>query len=418
MHAISKIMARHAGLAEVETGQIVQVEPDYVMMHDRGIARATERFFEMGGDRVWDPSKIVVVFDHFYPPPRVQDAEAQLRAREFMEDQGIEQFHPGVGIAHTILPDLGYAFPGSLIVGTDSHTITNSAVGAMAMGVGHSDVGSLLCLGQVWLRVPEIVRFDIHGTLSPSVTAKDIILKILRDYGEDACLYKGVEFAGPVIESMAMDGRFTLCNLVVEIGGKTGYVEPDDITWNWLEGRRARTQCTPQTTDSAGDYAAVIDIDVSDLKPLVAVPHNLSSIDEADQLAGVRIDEAVLGTCTNGRLDDFRAAARVLKGKRIAKHVRMVANPGSVEVYQEAAREGLIDILIEAGVVIGTIGCGPCAGCQLGMLGSGEVAISSSSRNFKGRMGSPDSSIFIASPATVAASAIAGRIVSPSGQME
>jgi 3-isopropylmalate/(R)-2-methylmalate dehydratase large subunit len=414
MHALAKILARHSHRSEVQPGEIVQASPDAVMMHDRGVARATQRFFEMGGKRVWDPDKVVVVFDHFYPPPRPQDAEGQRLARDFMDQQGITHFHAGEGIAHVVLPEKGYAFPGALVVGTDSHTITNSALGCFAMGLGHSDIGSILAIGSTWLRVPEVVRFDIHGELQPGVEAKDVMLEILRLHGEDACVYQGVEYAGPTIRSMGMDGRLTLCNMAVEIGGKSGYVQPDDITWRWMEGRRDRAACDPQTTDSASDYAAVIDVDVSALTPLVAVPHNLSHIEQAGQLAGVRIDEAVLGTCTNGRIEDFRAAAAMLKGKKVAKHVRMVVNPGSLDVYRQAMREGLIDILIDAGAVIGTPGCGPCGGCQLGMLAPGEVAISSSSRNFKGRMGSPESGLYVASAATVAASAVEGSIVDPS----
>jgi 3-isopropylmalate dehydratase large subunit len=397
----------------VEPGEIVQASPDYVMMHDRGIARATERFFEMGAKRVWDPSRVVVVFDHFYPPPREQDAEAQRRSRAFMDDQEITNFYPGQGIAHLVLPEQGYAFPGALVVGTDSHTITCGGVGCMAMGLGHSDIGSILALGSIWLRVPDVVRFDIHGELGPAVYAKDLILKILRDYGEDACVYQGVEFAGPTIRNMAMDGRFTLANMAVEIGAKSGYVQPDEITWTWMEGRRPRNQCNPQTTDSEADYSSVIDLDVGSLEPLVAGPDGLDNIDSAGHFAGVRIDEAVLGTCTGGRLEDFRAAASVLKGRKISRSVRMVVNPGSLDVYRQAAHEGLIDVLVDAGAIIGTPGCGPCGGCQLGMLASGEVAISSSSRNFKGRMGSPTSQLYIASPATVAASAIEGSIADP-----
>lgn len=413
MHALAKIIAQHSGRAVVEPGEIVQAIPDFVMMHDRGIARATARFWEMGGKRVWDPSRVVVVFDHFYPPPRPQDAEAQSRARDFMNDQGITNFHEGEGIAHVVMPERGYAFPGALIVGTDSHTITNSALGCMATGVGHSDVGSLLALGSMWLRVPEVVRFDIQGELKPGVFAKDIMLQIVRDFGEDACVYQGVEFAGPTVRNMGMDGRLTLCNLAVDVGAKSGYVAPDAVTWGWMEGRRERALCDPQVTDSGADYAAVVDVDVTNLEPLVALPHDLSHVEPADELAGVRIDEAVLGTCTGGRIEDFRAAAHVLMGKRIASHVRMVVNPGSLDVYRQAMHEGLIDTLVDAGAVIGTPGCGPCGGCQLGMMGSGEVAISTSSRNFKGRMGSPASSIFVASAATVAASAVAGSIVDP-----
>jgi 3-isopropylmalate/(R)-2-methylmalate dehydratase large subunit len=413
MHAIAKILARHAGLSEVVPGQVIQAEPDYVMMHDRGIIRSMQRFREMDGARVWDPAKCIVVFDHFYPAPRVQDADAHRRARAFVEEQEIANFHPSQGIAHLLLNERGYAFPGALIVGTDSHTITDSAMGCMAMGIGHSDTASLLAIGRLWLKVPEVVRFDIHGKLRPGVTPKDVMLRILQLHGQDACVYQGVEYAGPTVREMSMDGRFTLCNMAVEVGGKTGYVAPDEVTWKWMEGRRDRAACNPQTTDSDSDYAAIIDVDVSALEPLVAIPHDLSEIVPAGELGDTRIDEAVLGTCTNGRLDDFRAAAQLLKGRHIAGHVRLVVNPGSNETYKQAMKEGLIDILIDAGATVGMAGCGPCAGCHLGMLGSGEVAISSSSRNFRGRMGPHDSGIYIASPATVVASAVAGHIVDP-----
>lgn len=413
MHAIAKIIARHAGVEEVEVGQIVNVTPDYVMMHDRGVARAMSRFEEMGGERVYDPSRAVVVFDHFFPAIRVSDAEAQIKSRAWIAEQGIVNFHVGEGIAHILFPERGYAFPGALIFGTDSHTMTNSALGCVAMGMGHSDVASFLAIGYNWLRVPEVVRIDVVGTLRPWVSAKDIILKIFQDFGEDAAPYQGVEYAGPVIRSMDMDGRLALCNMVTDFGGKTGYIEPDEITSAWMEGRRDRAACDPQTTDSPDDYADIIEINVDDLEPLVALPHDLSHIEPASRLGDVRIDEAVLGTCTGGRIEDFRVAAAVMKGKKLAPHARMIINPGSNDVYRQSMREGLIEIFIDAGAMIGTTGCGPCGGCQVGMMGAGENAITSSSRNFRGRMGSQDSNIYVASPASVAAAAIAGSIVHP-----
>lgn len=413
MHAIHKILAKHAGLDVVEPGQIVQASPDYIMLHDRGIARVRSRFEQMTATRVTDPDKVVVVFDHFYPPPRPQDADSQRRSREWREQQGINKFFPGQGIAHVILPEKGFAFPGALIVGSDSHTTTNSALGCAAMGLGHSDLASLLALGTIWLRVPEVLKFNVRGELPPWSSAKDIILAITSRYGEDVALGRAVEFAGPAISAMQMDGRLTLTNLAVDIGAKSGYIAPDDVTWRWLDGRRHRSLCHPQTTDSDDDYAEVIDLDVSDLAPLVARPHNLSLVSPADELHDVKVDEAVLGTCTNGRLDDFRQAAEMVKGKQVAAHTRFVINPGSTEVYKAAVEAGYVATLIDAGAVIGTPGCGPCGGCQLGMLGSGEVAISSSSRNFKGRMGSPDSDIYVGSAASVAASAVRGHITDP-----
>lgn len=413
MHAVHKIFAKHAGLDRVDPGQIVQASPDYVMLHDRGIARVRSRFEEMTATQVVDPDKVIVVFDHFYPPPRPQDADSQRLSREWREQQGIEKFFPGEGIAHVILPERGFAFPGALIVGSDSHTVTNGALGSVATGLGHSDLASLLALGSIWFRVPEVLKIHVHGDLQPWTTAKDVILTILDRYGEDAALGRAVEFSGPTIEAMGMDGRLTLANLSVEIGAKTGYIPPDEITWQWMDGRRDTALCDPQRTDGEDDFVEVIDLDVSDLPPLIGSPHNLSRISAARELRDVKVDEAVLGTCTNGRLDDFRQAAAMVEGKRVAPHTRFVINPGSVEVYRAALRAGYIDALLDAGAIIGTPGCGPCGGCQLGMLGAGEVAISSSSRNFRGRMGSPDSSIYVGSAASVAASAVRGYITDP-----
>lgn len=413
MHAIAKIIARHSGRASVQTGEIVNVTPDYVMLNDRGAARARTLMAEMGADRVFDPERIVVVFDHHYPAIRVQDADAQRVTREWVQAQGITKFHAGEGIGHVLFPEKGYATPGALIFGTDSHTVTNGAVGCVSTGLGHSDIASCLALGYNWLRMPEVIRFDIHGQLKPWVSAKDIILKIAQDYGEDAAVYQAVEFAGPVVEAMPMDERLVLTNMVIDFGGKTGYVQPDEITFEFLKGRSDPSRWVVEQTDSRDDYARIIDVDVSSIEPLVALPHDLSNVINASDAGEYRIDEAIFGTCTGGRIEDFRIAAKVMKGRKIASHSRMIVNPGSVSVYRQAVAEGLIDTLIEGGAVIGVPGCGPCAGCHQGMMGVGENGITTASRNFRGRMGSPDSNLFVASPATVVASAIAGRVVSP-----
>ena len=419
MHALSKIIARHmtkqgGGRRSVEVREIVNVTPDYVMLNDRGAARAAARFREMGGEQVAEPDRVVVVFDHHYPAIRDQDAASQKQTRAWIREQGITRFHAGEGIGHVIFPELGYAFPGALIFGTDSHTVNHGALGCFATGLGHADVGSFLALGYNWLRVPEVVRFDIHGTLAPWVSAKDIILKILQLYGEDAAIYQGVEFAGPIVEAMDMDERQVLSNMVIEFGGKTGYIAPDETTYRYLEGRCPRDRWQIETTDSASDYAQAYEIDATDIVPLVAVPHNLSTVKTAGDVGRVRIDEAILGTCTGGRIEDFRIVASILKGRKLAAHTRMMVNPGSRAVYAQAVREGLVETLLDAGAVIGVTGCGPCSGCHQGMLAATENAITTSSRNFKGRSGSPDSSLYVASPATVAASAVAGYIVPPS----
>lgn len=413
MHALAKIVAKHAGREKVEPGEIVNVVPDYVMLTDRGAARASERFREFGGEKVLNPEKVVVVFDHHFPAIRVRDAEAQRKVRSWIKEQGITQFYPGQGIGHLVLPEKGFAVPGGMIFGTDSHTTTNSAVGSFSSGMGHSDVGSFLATGHFWLRAPEVVRFVLTGNLKPSVSAKDIVLHILRVFGEDAAPYMGVEFSGPVVDRMSMDERFVLTNMVIDFAGKTGYIHPDETTFQFLRGRAPESAWDIQTTDSDNDCAQIIEIDVSGIEPLVAVPHNLTTVRPAEDLGDIPIQEAVLGTCTGGRITDFRIAADILKGRKIAPDVRFMINPGSQEVYKQAMAEGLIEVLVDAGASIGVAGCGPCSGCHQGMMAPSENTITTSSRNFQGRMGSPEAGIYVASPATVAAAALAGRIVNP-----
>jgi len=417
MHAIAKIIAAHADRKSVEVGEIVNVVPDFVMLNDRGAARAADLFRRMGGDKVFAPSQIVVVFDHHYPPIRQQDSVSQKKTREWIKEQGITKFHAGEGIGHVIFPEKGYAFPGAVIFGTDSHTVTNSALGCVATGMGHSDVASYLALGYNWLRVPEVIRFDLHGEFRPGVYAKDIALRIAQLYGEDAAPYLGVEFAGPLVGKMEMSERLVLCNMVIDFGAKTGYIQPDEITARFVAERAPERTWTPNTTDSKSDYSRIVNLDVSQIEPLVAVPHDLSDVRGARELSDVRIDEAVFGTCTGGRIEDFRIAAAIMQGRKLAPHTRMMVNPGSREVYVQAMREGLIEIMMQAGAQVGVTGCGPCSGCHQGMLAPAENSITNASRNFRGRFGSPEANIYVASSATVAASAIAGRIVSPADFM-
>jgi 3-isopropylmalate/(R)-2-methylmalate dehydratase large subunit len=330
-----------------------------------------------------------------------------------VKEQGITKFHAGEGIGHVIFPEKGYAFPGALIFGTDSHTVTNSALGCVATGMGHSDIASYLALGYNWLRVPEVMRVNLHGEFRPGVYAKDIALRIAQLYGEDAAPYLGVEFAGSVIQTMQMSERLVLCNMVIDFGAKTGYIQPDEITARFVSERAPSLSWDFTTTDSDSDCGRIIDLDVSEIEPLVAVPHDLSDVRGASKLSDVRIDEAVFGTCTGGRIEDFRVAAAIMKDRKLASHTRMMVNPGSREVYMQAMREGLIDILMQAGAQVGITGCGPCSGCHQGMLAPAENSITNASRNFRGRFGSPDANIYVASSATVAASAIAGYIASP-----
>ena len=418
MHALSKIIARHANRKSVEVGEIVNVTPDYVMLNDRGAARAADLLRKMGGDKVYYPDQIVVVFDHHYPPIRQQDSVSQKRTREWIKEQGITKFHAGEGIGHVIFPEKGYAFPGALIFGTDSHTVTNSALGCLATGLGHSDIASYLALGYNWLRVPEIVRFNLHGDFKRGVCAKDIALRIAQLYGEDAAPYLGVEFAGPLIAKLPMSERLVLCNMVIDFGAKSGYIQPDETTARFMAQRAPNLNWTAETTDSEADYSRTVDLDVGEIDSLVAVPHDLSNIQSASKLADVRIDEAIFGTCTGGRIEDFRIAASLLKDRKLAPHTRMMVNPGSREVYLQAMCEGLIDMMVEAGAVVGVPSCGPCSGCHQGMLAPAENAITNASRNFRGRFGSPEANAYVASSGTVVASAIAGRIASPAEFMK
>src|SRR5262245_56096057 len=413
MHAIAKIIAAHADRKSVEVGEIVNVVPDFVMLNDRGAARAADLFRRMGGDKVFAPSQIVVVFDHHYPPIRQQDSVSQKKTREWIKEQGITKFHAGEGIGHGIFPEKGYAFPGAVIFGTDSHTVTNSALGCVATGMGHSDVASYLALGYNWLRVPEVIRFDLHGEFRPGVYAKDIALRIAQLYGEDAAPYLGVEFAGPLIGKMRMSERLVLCNMVIDFGAKTGYIQPDEITARFVTERAPGRAWTAFTTDSDSDCGRIVELDVSEIEPLVAVPHDLSDVRSAAKLSDVRIDEAVFGTCTGGRIEDFRVAAAIMKGRKLAPHTRMMVNPGSREVYLQAMREGLIDTMMQAGAQVGITGCGPCSGCHRGMRAPAENSSTTASRDARAGIGTPDANIYVASSATVAASAIAGRIVSP-----
>jgi 3-isopropylmalate/(R)-2-methylmalate dehydratase large subunit len=413
MHAISKIIAKHAKRKSVEVGEIVNVTPDYVMLNDRGAARAADLLRKMGGDKVFCPEQVVVVFDHHYPPIRQQDSVSQKRTREWIKEQGITKFHAGEGIGHVIFPEKGYAFPGAMIFGTDSHTVTNSALGCLATGLGHSDIASYLALGYNWLRVPETIRFNLQGEFKPGVCAKDIALRIAQLYGEDAAPYLAVEFSGPLTATLPMSERLVLCNMVIDFGAKTGYIQPDETTALFMAQRAPHLQWTAETTDSDSDCGQIVDLDVGEVDSLVAVPHDLSDIRSAGTLSDVRIDEAIFGTCTGGRIEDFRIAASIMRGKKLAPHTRMMVNPGSREVYLQAMREGIINVLVEAGATVGVPSCGPCSGCHQGMLAPAENAITNASRNFRGRFGSPEANAYVASSATVAATAIAGHIVAP-----
>ena len=407
-----KILARKAGLEEVEPGQIVTVQPDKLLTHDNTAAIA-KIFREIGVDRVARPEINVIVLDHVVPAATEGHATNHQQIRRFVEEQGITNFYDvGEGICHQVLPEKGHALPGYLIVGSDSHTPTHGAFGAFAAGIGRTEAASVMATGEIWLMVPHSFRVVVKGGLPKGVYSKDIVLHIIGDLGADGADYRSVEFAGPVVEEMSIASRMVLCNMAAEMGAKAGVVEPDEKTRSWLTGRTS-ADFQEVLADPDAAYERVIEYDVTELAPQVAQPHTVDNVVPITEVAGTRIDQAFIGTCTNGRLEDFRVAARILRGRRIAPNTRLLILPASREVLLDALAEGIIADLVTAGAVVLNPGCGPCLGAHQGVMAPGEVTLSTANRNFKGRMGCKEAEIYLASPAAVAASALTGEIADP-----
>ena len=407
-----KILARKSGLEEVEPGQIVTVQPDKLLTHDNTAAIA-KIFREIGVDRVARPEINVIVLDHVVPAATEGHATNHQQIRRFVEEQGITNFYDvGEGICHQVLPEKGHALPGHLIVGSDSHTPTHGAFGAFAAGIGRTEAASVMATGEIWLMVPHSFRVVVRGGLPKGVYSKDIVLHIIGDLGADGADYRSVEFAGPVVEEMSIASRMALCNMAAEMGAKAGVVEPDGKTRSWLTGRTS-ADFQEVLADPDAAYERVIEYDVTELDPQVARPHTVDNVVPITEVAGTRIDQAFIGTCTNGRLEDFRVAARILRGRRIAPNTRLLILPASREVLLDALAEGIIADLVTAGAVVLNPGCGPCLGAHQGVMAPGEVTLSTANRNFKGRMGCKEAEIYLASPAAVAASALTGEIADP-----
>ena len=407
-----KILARKAGLEEVEPGQIVTVQPDKLLTHDNTAAIA-KIFREIGVDRVARPEINVIVLDHVVPAATEGHATNHQQIRRFVEEQGITNFYDvGEGICHQVLPEKGHALPGHLIVGSDSHTPTHGAFGAFAAGIGRTEAASVMATGEIWLMVPHSFRVVVKGGLPKGVYSKDIVLHIIGDLGADGADYRSVEFAGPVVEEMSIASRMVLCNMAAEMGAKAGVVEPDGKTRSWLTGRTS-ADFQEVLADPDAAYERVIEYDVTELAPQVARPHTVDNVVPITEVAGTRIDQAFIGTCTNGRLEDFRVAARILRGRRIAPNTRLLILPASREVLLAALAEGIIADLVTAGAVVLNPGCGPCLGAHQGVMAPGEVTLSTANRNFRGRMGCKEAEIYLASPAAVAASALTGEIADP-----
>lgn len=416
MTMAEKILALHSGREEVKPGEIVMAKLDFMLGNDVTTPLAIKKFRELGAKEVFEGERVAIVLDHFTPNKDIKAAEQCKFSREFAREMGIKWFFEGgnVGVEHCLLPELGLVLPGDLVIGADSHTCTYGALGAFATGVGSTDLAVAMATGEAWFRVPETIKFVYEGELAPFVTGKDLILHTIGDIGVNGALYKAMEFSGEVIEKLSVEQRMTMSNMAIEAGGKTGLIEPDKKTLEYVK-ERAKRPFTPVKSDEDAEYSKVIEYDVTPWEPVVAFPHlpeKTIPISKAAKM-GIRIDQVFIGSCTNGRYEDLKMAAEVLEGQKVADWVRLIVIPCSRTVYYRAMKEGLLEIFHEAGAVIGPPTCGPCLGGHMGILASGERAVSTSNRNFVGRMGHPASEVYLANPYVAAASAVLGRIASP-----
>lgn len=414
MTITEKILAEHAGQHEVEPGQLINAKVDLVLGNDITAPIAIEEWRKIGATQVFDPAKIVLIPDHFVPNKDIKSAQQCQLMRDFARDLRLPNyFEVGeAGIEHAFLPEQGLVLPGDLAIGADSHTCTYGALGAFATGVGSTDIAAAMVTGEAWFRVPETIKITYHGKRRPWVDGKDLILYTIGQIGVDGARYKAMEIIGEPIANLPMDSRLTMCNMAIEAGGKNGIIPPDRITKEYVE-KRAKRPYKFFHSDMEAKFSQSLDIDVTKIEPQVAFPHLPSNVRPISAVGNVPIDQAVIGSCTNGRLDDLRAAARVLKGKKRAPFVRLIIIPATQEIYRQAMKEGLFDIFMDANAVISTPTCGPCLGGYMGILAKGEKCVSTTNRNFVGRMGHPQSEVYLANPAVAAASAVLGRLGGP-----
>lgn len=408
-----KILAAHSGKDKVSPGEFLSIRVDLVMANDITAPIAITEFERIGVTKVFDPERVVLVADHFVPNKDIPSAEQAKLMREFAREQGLVYFEVGSGgIEHVLLPEKGLVLPGDVIVGADSHTCTYGALGAFATGMGSTDIACAMATGEVWMKVPPTIKLVYHGRARQWVSGKDLILYTIGDIGVDGARYAAMEFCGEAIDSLSMDSRFTMANMAIEAGAKVGIFRVDNKTRAYINDRASRSYKLYEP-DKDAHYERVIEYDVSQIEPQVAFPHLPSNTKPLSEVGEVRINQAVIGSCTNGRIEDLQIAADVLKWRKIHPEVRLIVIPGTQEVYLEAMRRGLIEIFIRAGAAVSTPTCGPCLGGYMGVLAAGEKCISTTNRNFLGRMGSPDSEVYLSNPAVAAASAILGRIGGP-----
>jgi len=409
-----KILAKRAGLKTVSPGDFVEVDVDLVLANDVTGPLAISQFKNIGAKKVFDPEKIVFVPDHFTPNKDINSAQQCKILREFSKEHAIKHYFEigEAGVEHVLLPEKGLVLPGDIVIGADSHTCTYGALGAFATGMGSTDIAAAMVTGRTWFKVPETIKFVYKGTLKPWVEAKDLILFTIKDIGVDGALYCSMEFSGEVIEKMSMAGRFTMANMAIEAGGKCGIVVPDEITIEYISSK-AKRPYTIYRPDNEAKYVDIREYNVSEIEPQVAFPPLPSNVKAINEVGNIPIDQVFIGSCTNGRIEDLRTAAKVLKGKKVSSNVRLIIIPTTPSVYLQALKEGLIEIFLNAGATIGPPTCGPCLGGHMGILAKGERAVATTNRNFTGRMGHPESEIYLSNPAVAAASAVLGRIGSP-----
>ena len=409
---IEKIIRKNTGIADAKAGDIVTTNVDRVMIHDIFIPFVAEKFEEMGFTRLWDPDKVVLIYDHLVPASQVDDTRHFRIGNAFVKKYGMKNIHRSDGICHQLMTEAGYVKPGDVVFGTDSHTTTYGCVGAFSSGIGYTEMASILGTGELWIKVPETIKVTINGTLPANVTSKDVILRLIGDLGADGATYKALEFAGDTVKNMTVASRMTIANMTIEAGAKCALFSPDEKTAEYCEIELSEDQKN-LVGDPDAAYVREITYQAEDLVPVLACPSQVDNIKTVESQAGTKIDQVFIGSCTNGRLEDLQKAASILKGKKVAPFVKLIVTPASRKIYRQALADGTLLTLSEAGAIITHPGCGLCCGCTGGILSDGERVVATNNRNFLGRMGTSKVEIYLASPATAAACAIAGEIVVP-----
>ena len=415
MNITEKILAKASDKKVVSPGELVDANVDMLMTHDLTGPLAVESFKKIGAEKVWNNQKIVIILDHQIPAESIKAAELHKTMRQFAKEQKIRIYDVGRGgICHQVMPDQGHVTPGTVIVGSDSHTCTYGAFGAFSTGIGSTEAAAVMTTGKIWFKVPQAIKIIVNGKFSKYVTSKDLVLNIIGKLGVDGAIYKSTEFTGPTIQEMSIASRMTLCNMAVEMGAKNGIIEPDNITKEYLQTRvKILPDFTLLKSDKDAQYEQIVEFNVSKMEPQIACPSSVDNVKPISEIGEVQIEQAFIGSCTNGRLEDLRLAAQILKGKKVKDGVRALVIPASQEIYKQSLTEGLTDIFTDAGAIVCSSACGPCLGGHIGLLAAGETCVSTSNRNFIGRMGSTQANVYLASPAVVAASAITGKITNP-----